>query len=294
MTEFLQLVVSGVETGSLYALVGLAVVIIYKATHIVSLAQGQLLAFGVLFFWLAWVVFGLPLWLSLLLTIVLAIIMGYAVERFALRPLIGQPHFTAFLMTFAVFLILDGVFQLILKGSYGVLPPLLPGEMIKVGGVAIATEGVFSLGIALLIFGSLAAFFRYTRLGLGMRATSEDHQLAQSTGIKVKNIFSLVWIISAVVAAFSGIIMAMTVNIGYSLPWIIIKGLVVALFGGLDSLFGALVAGLLLGILEFVGAGYLDPLVGGGFQDVAAYIVLLLILLVKPYGLFGLIRIERV
>jgi len=294
MTEFLQLVASGVETGSIYALVGLAVVLIYKATHIVSLAQGQLLAFGALFFSLVWVAFGLPLWLSLLFTIIFAIIMGFAVERFALRPLIGQPHFTAFLMTFAVFLILDGVFQLILKGSYWFLPPLLPVGMIKVGGVAIATEGVFSLGIALLIFGSLAAFFRYTKLGLGMRATSEDHQLAQSTGINVRNIFSVVWIISAVVAAFSGIIMAMTVNIGYSLPWVIIKGLVVALFGGLDSLFGALVAGLLLGVLECVGVGYLDPLVGGGVQDAAAFIVLLLILLVKPYGLFGLIRIERV
>jgi branched-chain amino acid transport system permease protein len=294
MTEFLQLVANGIAIGSLYALIGLTVVIVYKATHVVSLAHGELLALGALFFWFASVILGLPFWLSLLLTFAVAAIMGFAVERSALRPLIGQSYLASFLMTFAVFVILDAIFQFILKGSYKVLPPLLPIEQLRVAGVVMAPAGIFGLGAALLIFIIVAVFFRYTKLGLGMRATSEDHQLAQSTGINVRNIFSVVWIISAVVAAFSGIIMAMTVNIGYSLPWVIIKGLVVALFGGLDSLFGALVAGLLLGVLECVGVGYLDPLVGGGVQDAAAFIVLLLILLVKPYGLFGLIRIERV
>ncbi|MCJ7790917.1 MAG: branched-chain amino acid ABC transporter permease [Dehalococcoidia bacterium] len=293
MTEFLQLVANGVAIGSLYALIGLSVVIIYKATHVVSLAHGELLALGALFFWFVSAVLRLPLWLSLLSTFAVAAIMGFAVERF-LRPLIGESHLTTFMMTFAIFMILDAVFQFILKGSYKVLPPLLPVEQLQVAGVVMAPAGLFGLGIALLLFIALAGFFRYTKSGLGMRATSESHALARSAGINVRDIFSLVWIISAVLASASGIVVAMTTDIGYTLPWIIIKGMVVALFGGLDSLPGALAAGLLLGVLESIGAGYLDPLVGGGFQDVTAFIVLLLILLVRPYGLFGLAKIERV
>lgn len=294
MTEFLQLIINGLIVGSFYALVGLAIVLVYKATHIVSLAHGQLIAFGALFFWFTFAVLELPLWLSFLITAALAAAMGFMIDRFALRPLIGRPLMAAFLATFAIFMILDGIFQLILKGLFKVIPPFLPVIRFSIGDMTIPATGLSGFGISLVIFIGLAVFFRYTKLGLGMRATSEDHQLAQGTGISVKNIFSLVWIISAVAAAACGIILAATTDIGYSLPWIIVKGLVVALFGGLDSLSGALVAGLLLGVLESVGAGYLDPIVGGGLQDVAAYIMLLFILLVRPYGLFGQARIERV
>jgi len=294
MTEFLQFVASGVAIGSLYALIGLTVVIVYKATHIVSLAHGQFLALGAVLFWFLTAVLGLPLWLGLLFTFAGAAIAGFVVERLAMRPLIGQSHLTAFLMTFGLFMVLDAVFQFILKGSYKVLPPLLSTENLQVAGVAMAPAGLFGLGVALLIFIAMAGFFRYTKLGLGMRATSETHKLAQSIGISVRNMFSFVWVISAVLASASGIVLAMTTDIGYSMPWIIIKGMVVALFGGLDSLRGALVAGLLLGVVETCGAGYLDPLVGGGFQDVAGFLMLLLILLVRPHGLFGLPRIERI
>jgi branched-chain amino acid transport system permease protein len=140
----------------------------------------------------------------------------------------------------------------------------------------------------------LALFFRFTKVGLGMRATAEDHQLAQSTGISVRSVFSVVWLVSGLVAAVAGIALARVMDIHYPLPWVGLKGLVVALFGGLDSLAGALLAGLILGVLENLGAGYLDPILGGGVGDVAAYVMLLLILLIKPYGLFGLVRIERI
>lgn len=294
MTEFLQLIANGMAIGSCYALVALAIVIVYKATHIVSLAHGQFLALGAVFLWFLCVVVGLPVWLGLLFTFAAAAIMGLVVERGAMRPLIGQSHLTSFLLTFGLFMVLDAVFQFTLKGSYKVLPPLLSSELLQVAGVVISPAGLFGIGVASLIFIGTAGFFRYTKLGLGMRATAESHQLAQSVGISVRNIFSLVWIISAVLASVAGIVLAMTTDIGYSMPWIIIKGMVVALFGGLDSLRGALVAGLLLGIVESIGAGYLDPLVGGGVQDVAGFVMLLLIVLVRPYGLFGEPRIERI
>ena len=147
---------------------------------------------------------------------------------------------------------------------------------------------------ALFLFGLLGLFFRLTKVGLNMLATAENHELAQSTGINVKKIFSFVWGFSALVAAVAGMAAANIMDISFALPYLVIKGLIVALFGGLDSIFGALVGGLVLGILENVAAGYIDPLVGGGVKDVAAYFMLLLILLLRPYGLFGQVRIERI
>jgi branched-chain amino acid transport system permease protein len=149
---------------------------------------------------------------------------------------------------------------------------------------------VGSLGI----FVALALFYKFSKMGLGMRATAEDHQLAQSTGVSVRAVFSAIWVLSSVTATFAGLALATVIDIHYPLPYMGIKGLIVALVGGLESLPGALVAGLVLGILENISAGYLDPLVGGGIKEVAAYLLLLFILLVKPYGFFGLVRIERI
>jgi branched-chain amino acid transport system permease protein len=197
-------------------------------------------------------------------------------------------------MTFAIFMTLDGIFQLILKGESKTYATLLSLGEFQVIGVPIPIIQILSFFIVLVVFLLLAFFFRFTKTGLGMRATAEDHQLSQSTGINVRTIFSLIWIISAVVAAVAGIETAYVMDIHFPLPYIGIKGLIVAIFGGLDSLPGALLAGLLLGLLENVSAGYLDPIVGGGLKDVAAYVLLLIVLLIKPYGLFGLKRIERV
>ncbi len=294
MREFLQLAIPGLMVGSLYALVAAAIVLVYKSTRVVSLAHGQLLAFGGLFFWIGLVPLNLPLALSLLLTLACSVWMGWLVERVTLRPLIGQPLISAFLMTFAIFMALDGIFQLILKGESKTYASQLALGELEIMGVPIRVVQLISFGVVLFVFLSLALFFRYTKTGLGMRATAEDHQLSQSTGINVRTIFSLIWIISAIVASIAGMGTAYVMDIHFPLPYIGIKGLIVALFGGLDSLFGALLAGLFLGALENLVAGYLDPLVGGGLKDVAAYALLLIILLVKPYGLFGLKRIERV
>lgn len=294
MTYFLNLAITGLLTGGLYALIAVSIVMVYKATHVVSLAHGQLLAFGALFFWIGFVGLGLPLWLSLLLCIVLGALIGLAVERLTLRPLIGQPLFSAFLMTFAVFFVFDGIFQLILKGQAWGIPAFLPKGTTAIGGISIPVGDSISFGIALIVFLLVVVVFQYTKVGLGMRATAEEHQLAQSVGINVRTIFSLVWILSAVVAAIAGVTLARVLEIYYPLPWVAVKGLVVALVGGLDSIPGALLGGLLLGFLENVAAGYFDPVVGGGIKDVAAYVLLLFILLVRPYGLFGLVRIERI
>lgn len=294
MVGFLQQAVTGIMIGSLYSLVAAGVVLVYKSTHVVSLAHGQLVAFGALFFWLFLGGLGLPFWISLIPAFLLVALMGLLIERLALRPLIGQPLFTAFLMTFAVFITLEGVFVLYLKGETRALPAFLPTENLVVGGVSIPINQLISFCAAIVLFVGLSLLFKYSKMGLGMRATAEDHRLAQGTGINVRNIFSYIWILSAVVAAVGGIATANVMDIYYMLPYIGINGLIVAICGGLDSLLGALVVGLFLGFVENVGAAYLDPLVGGGVKDVAAYVVLLLVLLIRPYGLFGLVKIERI
>jgi branched-chain amino acid transport system permease protein len=294
MDTFLQLLFLGLFEGGLYAMVAAAVVLVYKSTHVVSLAHGQLMGYGALAFWFALTVLKLPIIFALVVALVCLAAAGWLIERVAMRPLIGQPLFAAFLTTFALFLMMDGVFQLILKGQSASFSSYLPGGMTSIVGVPISVTQLVSFGVCLALFLGLAIFFQRTKAGLGMRATAEDHQLAQSTGIAVRSIFSWIWVLSAMVATIAGIAVANVMDIYFPLPYVVIKGLIVALVGGLESLPGALLAGLILGILENVSAGYLDPIVGGGVKEVAAYVLLLFILLVKPYGLFGLVRIERI
>ncbi len=294
MNELLQLLMLGLLEGGLYAMVAAAIVLVFKSTHVVSLTHGQLMGFGALAFWFVLVKLEMPIVVALIVSLAFAGALGWTTERFAMRPLIGQPLFAAFLTTFAVFLMMDGIFQLFLKGESVSFAAHLPKGTVVMFGVPLPTTQLVSFAACLLLFGGLALFFRFTKVGLGMRATAEDHQLAQSTGITVRSIFSYIWVLSALVATIAGISLANVMDIYYPLPYLGIKGLIVALVGGLESLAGALLAGLLLGVLENVSAGYLDPLVGGGVKEVAAYVLLLLVLLIKPYGLLGLVRIERI
>ncbi|MBW1817206.1 MAG: branched-chain amino acid ABC transporter permease [Deltaproteobacteria bacterium] len=294
MSEFIQLFVLGLMEGALYAMCGACIVLVYKATEVASLAHGQLLAFGAIFFYVFYGFMELPLVVALLLTFLASGLLGMIIERVAMRRLIGQPLFAAFLVTFSLFMVMDGVLNIILQGDMLAFPHFLPTGHMEWGPLNMPIGQVVSFFISLALFGLLALLFKFTKIGLGMLATAENHQLAQSTGVRVEKIFSVIWILSAVVAAVAGMATANIMDIYHPLPMLGIKGLIVALFGGLDSLPGALLAGLFLGIFESVAAGYLDPLVGGGVKEVAPYVMLLLILLVKPYGLFGLVRIERI
>jgi branched-chain amino acid transport system permease protein len=280
--------------GGLYALVGASIVMVYKATRVASLAHGQLVSFGALFFYVFYTLLGLPLIVTLVLTFGASFLLGMGLERIGMRPLIGQPVFAAFLNTFAIYIILDGVLNIVLKGGVVDFPDFLPSGSLKAASLSLPVPQLVSFLAALFLFGMLGLFFRFTRIGLNMLATAEAHQLAQSTGIRVKQIFTLVWSLSAALAAVGGLAVANVTDISFLLPNIGMKGLTVALFGGLDSIPGAIVGGLALGILENVAAGYIDPVVGGGVKEVSAYVMVLLILLFRPYGLFGQIRIERI
>ena len=294
MEAFLQYFIVGLLEGGLYALVGATIVLVYKATHVASLAHGQIMAFGALFLYVFYTMLGLPLIPALLLTFAAACLLGLVIDRLAMRPLIGQPHFAAFLITFAIFIGLDGIYSIILKATPLNFPDFLPPGSLKIFHINVPLSQFMSFIAVLVLFGLMGLFFRFTAIGLNMLATAENHQLAMSTGINVKKVFAFAWGLSALAAAVAGMAAGNIMDISFALPYLGIKGLIVALFGGLDSVFGAFLGGLLLGILENVAAGYIDPLVGGGVKEVAAYAMLLLILLIKPYGLFGQIRIERI
>ena len=295
MSGFLQYLIVGVMEGGIYAIIGVTIVLVFKATQVASLAHGHLLAFGAFFFYFFYSSLGLPLIIALILTFAASCLLGLLIERVALRPLIGQPIFTAFLITFALFLAMDSILNVIIGDNIILdFPDFLPPWTMEIFQVNFPLSQLVGFTAALVVFGLIGLFFRYTRIGLNMLATAENHQLAQSTGINVKGIFSFVWVFSSMVAAVAGMATANITDISYTLPYLGIKGLIVALFGGLDSVLGALIGGLVLGLLENLAAGYIDPLVGGGIKEVAAYFMLLLILLIRPYGLFGQVRIERI
>jgi len=292
---FLQFLVSGIMIGGIYGLVALGLVLVYKSSRVLNLAHGSFL---MILAWLCWsfaVQLGLPIWLSILLVLVISVLAGLAVERFMLRPLIGQPILAVIIATLALGYLLEGVAIMAWGADTKGMPEFIPREAIWVGPVSIAQHYLWAFGIAILIFILLYLFFRYTKMGLGMQIVSEDQQVARSLGIRVKNILAQSWAFALVIAAISGILYASlnSVNTGNALVGLT-KALPVILLGGLESLYGALVGGIIVGIFEIVVGGYIDPLVGGGFSNVAPLFLMLVILLVRPYGIFGWQRIERI
>ncbi|MDP2718553.1 MAG: branched-chain amino acid ABC transporter permease [Dehalococcoidia bacterium] len=294
MDIFLQNMLQGFMNGGVYALIALGIVLIYKSTRVLNIAQGQFLVVG------AWIAFtfsskiGLNIWLSFFLTLVAAIIIGFLIERFTFRPLIGQPISALITMTIVLMAGIEGLVLWIWGGWVETFPDFIPREPIRMGNIVLSQQLLWMFIIAMVFIGGFALFFKYTRTGLAMRATAEDHQVAQSVGISVKTVFGQTWAIAALIGAIGGIILGSLYGVSYQLGEWGLKVLTVAIIGGLDSIPGAIVAGLMLGLLEKVATGYVDPIIGGGLEAVFPFVILLIVLMIKPYGLFGLKEIERI
>ena len=296
MTFFLQLVISGFALGMVYALVAIGFVLILKCSNVFNIAQGHFVMIGGYLGFTFLVTFGLPVWASLLLCIVVAILMGLLIERLTLRPLVGQPLLAVVMMTLALATILDGVATLIWGGEYKAYHGVLPTVTVQVGELAIPPEMTIGLMVSIVAVVILMLFFRYTKMGLAMRATAEDEQVVQSAGIRVTTVYALSWVIAAVVGVVAGILLGGISGVMVEMNTVGLKALAVALLGGMDSIGGAIVAGITLGVLENVAAGYLDPLLpaGGGLANVFPFIVIIIVLIFRPHGLFGLVEIERI
>jgi len=296
MTFFLQLVVTGFALGMVYALVAIGFVIILKCSEAFNIAQGHFVLIGGYLGYTFLVPFGLPIWASLLLAIVVAIIMGWLIERLTLRPLIGQPVLAVIMMTIALASVLEGVATLLWGGEYKAYHGVLPTVALHFGEVSIPSESLIGLIVSVAAVTILMLFFRYTKIGLAMRATAEDLQVVQSVGIRATTVYAVSWIIASVVGVIGGILLGGVSGVMIPLAEVGLKAFAVVLLGGVNSIGGAIFAGIILGVLENVAAGYLDPLLpaGGGLANVFPFIIMIIVLIFRPHGLFVLVRIERI
>jgi branched-chain amino acid transport system permease protein len=279
----------------IYALIAIGFVIILKCSEAFNIAQGHFVLIGGYLGYTFLVTFGLPIWATVLLAILTAIVMGLLIERLTLRPLVGQPVLAIIMVTIALATILGGLATLIWGAEYKAYHGLLPTITLKIGAISIPSESLIGLIVSAVTVAILMLFFRYTKIGLAMRATAEDLQVVQSVGIKATTVYAVSWVIACVVGVIGGILLGGVSGANMELAEVGLKAFAVVLLGGVNSIGGAIVAGVILGMLENVAAGYLDPLLpGGGLAKVFPFIVMIIVLIFRPYGLFGLVRIERI
>jgi len=294
VSEFLGYLVIGLMTGALYALIALGFVLVYQSTGVFNFAQPWIVPFGAYLAFAAFAQLHLPLWAGFPLVLAGAAVTGYLLQRLTIQPLFGQPLLSVAFMTLGLGLIIQGLMVLIWGFDSDIVPRFYPVGGVSIGPISFSYDHLLSFIIAIALVVGLYLFYRYSRTGLAMRVTAESHVIAQSLGLKIKAITALSWIIATIVAAIGGMLLANIMAIDSSMLDIGLRAIAVILVGGLESPTGAILAGLLIGVVETVAAGYIDPYVGGGFRDVAAFVILLIALLVRPYGFFGWKRIERI
>ncbi len=295
MDFFAQLIVSGFLTGSVYALMALGIVVIYKASSVFNFAHGSLVAFTAYLMWAFLADLKLGLVPAVVLSLIVVAAIAYLIQRLILHPLTGQPILAAIVATLALAEVVNGLITLIWPGPGRTYPKLLPSGVFSLGPAVVSMEEIINFLVCTLAFFAFVYFFQRTKIGLAMRGTAEDHQLARSEGVRVNRVFIMAWFIAIVLAAIGGFLMALLHGVNQEpLVALGMKSLAVVILGGMESVAGAVIGGILIGLFEALGTGYLDPLVGGGVDEVFPFVILLVVLLIKPYGLFGYTRIERV
>jgi branched-chain amino acid transport system permease protein len=285
LVQFSQQVVSGTAIGCVYALVALGFVLIFKATEVVNFAQGELMMIGAFLAFTFIVVLGMNFWIGGLLAVVVTALFGGVLDRTVMRPMVGQPVFAIVMVTIGIGFAIRATVSMIPGwgvDTYFLETPFF-GKVVRLGELVISQDHLAIIILTVLLVAVLFLFFRYTRLGVAMQATSQNQLAAYYMGIPVKNVFSMIWAISAAVAAFAGLLLAPIAFIHVNMGLLGIKAFPAAVLGGFGSLPGAIVGGLIIGIVEALSGFYLPE----GFKDIAAYVVLLAVLIVRPEGLFG-------
>lgn len=295
MEFFLQLLLSGLVVGSIYALVGLGFVIIYKSSSILNFAQGEFLMLGAYVCVAIFSTAKVPFLAAFLLTLAFSALLGVLMERVLLRPMIGEPVISVIMLTLGLASVLRAVVQGIWGTDTRPYPELFPTTPVRIGPLPVSQGYLYSVGSVLVLLLLFSVFFKYSRAGIAMRATAFSQQVALSMGISVKRIFALAWSIAAVVSAVGGVLLGgVRGGVDGAFALFGLKVIPVVILGGLDSVAGAIVGGVIMGVLENLAGGYLDPILGGGVKEVAPFVALVAILTVRPYGLFGKVKIERV
>ena len=299
-----QFIVTGLLAGGPIALIALGLVLIFKSSYIFNFAQGQLLLLGALITWWFSIEQGLPLLPAIGLALVIAALVGLIIERLTLRPMTGQPLLSIILMTLGLSQVLQGAALLFFGGAQRNFPQIFSAEnpytittpFIHNGDnlvVILKQNLVWSFVIAVVGVVVIGAFFQFTRAGLAMRATSEDHELARSVGLRIRRIFGLSWALTGLVATVGGVLLATSSGLDLSLSIVVLAAFPAVLLGGLDSIPGAIVGGLIIGLSQGLVKASTSQLVRNS-AEIMPYVVLLFVLLVRPQGLFGQKRIERI
>ncbi len=297
MSYFLQLVASGIVVGSIYALSGLGFVLIYKSSRVLNIAHGQIIAAGAFITYALTVWLGIALYISFLISMVATFFLAMSVERIFLRRLIGEPIISVIMVTIGLMSILDGIIYLTPFGTVNYsFPEFFPKTPIEFLGVSISWTQLVGVIITFVFIGLFSWFFKKSTVGISMRAVSDDQFASMSVGISVPKVFGLAWAMAGLSAAAAGGIIGNITGLNFeTLHAFGIIVFPVVILGGLDSIIGAVVAGIIMGLIQQFAAGYLDGNWGlNGTADVLPYVILLIILLFKPHGLFGTHEIERV
>jgi len=288
--ELLQVLITGLGQGCLYGLIALGFVLIYKATEIVNFAQGELLMLGAFFAVTYAGILGLPFWLAFLLTIASMAVFGYLLDMLVIRSMIGESQFSVIILTISIGFILRSVASGIWGADILSLETPYSGEMADIAGLVIGQEYLVVIAGTIILSLVLYLFFRFSSLGIAMQAASQNQLAAYYMGIPVKRVFSLIWAISALVAAVAGTLMAPISLVSPQMGFIGIKAFAAAVIGGFGSLPGALVGGLIIGSSEQLAGTYLPT----GFQEISAYGIMFLVLTLRPQGLFAQIQQKKV
>ena len=290
---FGEVVIGGVLAGMLYSLVALGFVLIYKASGVFNFAQGVMVLFAALTL-VGLIERGVSVLLSLALTALVMILLAFAIERVVLRPLVNQEHIILFMATIGLNFFLEGFGEMVWGANVKKLDVGIPDKSFMAAGMQINQLELFAGGTAAVLVVILALFFQRTRIGRALRAVADDHEAALSIGIPLKTIWVVVWSVAGIVAIVAGIMWGAKSGVQFSLSLIALKALPVLILGGFESVPGAIVGGLIIGVGEKIGEVYWGPLVGGAIENWFAYVLALAFLLIRPQGLFGEKIIERV
>jgi len=293
--EFLlALLLNGASIGLMYSLIALGFVLVYKATDAINFAQGEFVMMAGLIAAAVLGAEGTWLFAAVVATLAVMIGFGFALERVVLRPLLGRPVVAVIMATIGLAAVLRGLTPIVFGSATRAVVLPIGDEPISIGPASLPPIQVLGAGVAILFFLAFSWFFKKSRMGVAMRAVADNKQVAQAMGINVERYFALAWAMTGVVSALGGIIWGSMLGVDIQLALVGLKVFPVVILGGLDSIGGALLGGLIVGIVESLAAGYLDPYVGGCTKDFAPYVLMILVLMIRPYGIFGRRQIERV
>lgn len=294
MEQLLQFVITGTTVGMVYALIALSFVLVWKSSGVANLALGQIVLVSSWFTFGMLVQVGLPVLLGLAAVIVFALALGWVAERVVLRQLIGQPVLSLITVTLGIAYFLEGAASFFWPKSVAALPQLFPEEPVRIGTAVVSQEYLWAAVICLALFGLISLYFKFHRMGIAMRATADDQLAVQACGVPVTKIFSRSWMLACVLAAVGGVLISSIGGITFGLVETGFKAFSVVILGGLDSFLGAVVAGPIIGLAENLGGGYLTPVTWSGVKEVIPFIIIVIVMFLKPFGLFGEARIERI